>query len=86
MLTREHPIVQPIRAKVNSSWIPGRRALTTISLTKQPWVPAETVENTYRQVHRRVLGDNNKRIGDKSLRLLEFVTERADANGNLLGQ
>jgi hypothetical protein len=30
-----------------------------------------------------VLGGNNKRIGDKSLRLLEFVTERADANGNL---
>jgi hypothetical protein len=83
VLTGEPPLVQPIRAKVNSSWIPGIRALTTISLTIQPWVPAETVEHAYRQVQRRVLGGHNKRIGDKSLRLLEFVTERADANGNL---
>jgi hypothetical protein len=75
--------VRPIKGKTNSSWMPGKRAPTTISLTVQPWVPAETVENAYRQVQRRVLGGKNKRIGDKSLRLLEFVTEREDADGNL---
>jgi hypothetical protein len=83
VLTGDAPLVRPIQAKINSSWMLGRRALTTISLNVQPWVPAETVENVYRQVQSRVLGGENKRIGDKSLRLLEFVTQRAEADGEL---
>jgi hypothetical protein len=83
VLTGETPPVQPIRAKIHSTWVPFSRALTTISVTAQPWVRAETVEGAYRQAQRQALGGDNKRIGDKSLRILEFVIRRADADGNL---
>jgi hypothetical protein len=83
VLTSERPTLQPIRAKINSSWTPGTRAHTTISLTIQPWVSPETVEAAYRQIQKEVIGGECGRIGDKNLKLLEFVTNRADANGNL---
>jgi hypothetical protein len=82
-LTGEYPVVRPIEAKVNSSWTVGTRAHTTISLTVQPWVPPETVEGAYRQLQKKVIGGECGRISDKNLRLLQFVTKRADANGNL---
>jgi hypothetical protein len=83
VLTGEYPIVQPIKTKINSSWTVGTRAHTTISLTVQPWVPPETVEVAYRQLQKRVIDGECGRIGDKNLKLLQFATESADANGNL---
>ena len=83
VLTGQHPMVQPIKAKVNSSWIVGTRAHTTISLTVQPWVPPESVEVAYRQLQKRVIGGECGRISDKNLRLLQFTTKHADADGNL---
>ena len=83
VLTGEHPTVQPIKAKINSSWTVGTRAYTTISLTVQPWVPPETVEVVYRQLQKQVIGGTYGRISDKNLHLLRFVTERADGSGNL---
>lgn len=83
VLTGEHPIVGPIKAKINSSWTVGTRAHATISLTVQPWVPPETVEIVYRQLQKQAIGGNYGRISDKNLNLLRFVTERADSAGNL---
>jgi hypothetical protein len=83
VLTAERPMLRPISAKINSFWTPGTRAHTTISLTVQPWVPPETVEAAYRQLQKGVIGGECGRIGDKNLKLLEFVAKRADVNGNL---
>jgi hypothetical protein len=83
VLTGIHPVVQPIQAKINSSWTIGTRAHTTISLTVQPWVPPETVGAAYRQLQKKVIGGECGRIGDKNLKLLQFVANRADANGKL---
>src|SRR5215217_1329580 len=83
VLTAEYPMLRSISAKINSSWTPGTRANTTISLTVQPWVPPETVEVAYRQLQRHVIGGECGRIGDKNLKLLEFVSKRADARGTL---
>jgi hypothetical protein len=41
------------------------------------------VKVAYRQLQKRVIGGECGRIGDKNLKLLQFVTESADANGNL---
>jgi hypothetical protein len=68
---------------INSSWTVGVRAHTTIFLTVQPWVPPETVEVAYRQLQKKIIGGECGRIGDKNLKLLQFVANRADANGNL---
>jgi hypothetical protein len=83
VLTGEPPLVRPIRARTPSSWKPGIRAYTTISLTVEPWVPPETVEAAYRQLQKQVIGGKAGRIGDKNLNLLRFVAERADAAGKL---
>ncbi len=46
-------------------------------------MPPETVELAYRQLQKRVTGGKAGRVGHKNLNLLRFVTERADAAGNL---
>ena len=83
VLTEERPMSRPIGAKINSSWTPGAGAYSTISLTVQPWVPPETVEAAYRQLQKRAIGGECGRIGDKNLKLLEFATKHAAADGGL---
>jgi hypothetical protein len=84
VLTGEAPWVPPISARINHSGVLGSSVgYSTISLTFQPCVPADTVESVCRQAQRRVLDGDNQRIREKNLKLLRFVTERADAKGNL---
>ncbi len=48
-----------------------------ITLTAEPWVPAETVSHYYREMQREVLGGkDNRRLLDKSLALFRFFTEQ----------
>lgn len=45
----------------------------TITLTAEPWVPAETVLRHYRRMQRAMLQQDNRPLSDKSLALFRFV-------------
>ncbi len=50
----------------------------TITLTAEPWVPAETVLRYYREMQKEVLeGRDNRPLSARSLALFGFVTEQA---------
>jgi hypothetical protein len=49
----------------------------TITLTAEPWVPAETVLRYYREMQKDVLeGRDNRPLSARSLALFRFVTEQ----------
>ena len=45
----------------------------TITLTAEPWVPAEVVVRYYRKMQRAMLRHDNRPLSDKSLALFRFV-------------
>jgi hypothetical protein len=45
----------------------------TITLTAEPWVPAESIERYYRKMQRSMLRHDNRPLSDKSLALFRFV-------------
>lgn len=45
----------------------------TITLTAEPWVPADIVAQRYKDAQRRMLGKNPRAVGRERLRLLGFV-------------
>jgi hypothetical protein len=49
----------------------------TITLTAEPWVPAETVLRYYREMQKDVLeGRDNRPLSARSIALFRFVTEQ----------
>jgi hypothetical protein len=66
ILTGLPPHVPPIRAEVGTSGHAGYPR-PVIALEIEPWSSAETVEEVYRVLQRRLLGRINQRIGEKNL-------------------
>jgi len=56
-------------------------AESVITLRIAPWVSAGTVYEVYRDIQRRILGQDNRPIGEMNLKLLQFVEERIDPVG-----
>jgi hypothetical protein len=52
-----------------------------VTLEIAPWVSAKTVDRAYRSAQRRILGRDNRLIGEKNLKLFRFVTERLEPTG-----
>jgi hypothetical protein len=91
VLTGEIPEAPPVRMRYGfqESWsiVEGEnsRGLVTgtITLEVAPWVSANTVRDAYLAFQQRVFGRSKRRLGEKNLRLLRFVTERIDPVGLL---
>jgi hypothetical protein len=87
MLTGEAPYVAPmtVRAKGHGGhntpgpYLPPGFSYGLVRLTVEPWVSADTVQRVYRDIQRRLLGGDNRPVGEKNRRLFLFVIERVDS-------
>jgi hypothetical protein len=51
-----------------------------ITLKIEPWVSPESVQQVYREAQQNLIAEHRvRRLEDKSLKLLQFVTERMDS-------
>jgi hypothetical protein len=83
VLTGEPPPVPALRAQVSlnasiQSYYPNTAEIT---LTIQPWVNAEEVVRIYRDIQRQVLGGDNRRLHDRTLDAVRFVTQQIREHG-----
>ena len=81
VLTGYIPPVDTFNVKTSSTWRPYGPQFETITLTVEPWLSAEKVKRIYSDTQRQILGRDNGRVGEKSLKLLEFVAEQREAGG-----
>lgn len=77
VLTGELVPWMPVQVGVRGGLHPTHET-AWVTLRVEPWVPAETVLRVYRDVQRRLLGRDNRPVGDRSLALLRFVTEQGE--------
>ena len=55
----------------------------TITLTIEPWVDAKEVDKVYRDLQGQILGSrDNRPVGERRLRLLEFIEEQKRTNSD----
>lgn len=82
VLTGETPLVAPLTWQAR--WFGDHETEDTFSygfvtLKIEPWVPAETVEQVYRDIQRKLRGGHHaRRLKKKNLELLRFVNERVN--------
>jgi hypothetical protein len=83
LLTGETPYVAPMTVRhkhreheTSGPYPPVGFGYQLVALTVEPWVPAETVHKVYRDLQRRLLGGDNRPVGNKNRSLFSFVTER----------
>jgi hypothetical protein len=86
VLTGEIPARPPLRvsyerksAGVGSKAVKVSQGVVTLEIA--PWVSAKTVDRAYRSAQRRILGHDNRLMGEKNLKLFRFVTERLEPTG-----
>jgi hypothetical protein len=91
VLTSTPPRHEPLEADVSVQFFPSHtRGRVTISV--EPWVPADVVEQTYRSIQRDLLGRENRPLSVRNLMLLRAVlkaerdAERADTEGSHLSR
>ncbi len=70
------PPVSPLRAVGSVGYSKHGPHRAAITLTIEPWVDAKEVDRVYRDIQRQMLGNDNLLIGEKRLRLLEFVEDQ----------
>jgi hypothetical protein len=81
VLTSSIPIVSPL--KVSAQFADRMYfSRSTITLTIEPWVSANTVLRAYRDVQRQVLGRDNRPLSRRNLAVFRFVNDRLDERGN----
>jgi hypothetical protein len=80
LLTGHVPPVFPLRAVGSITQSAHGPEWATVTLTVEPWVQAKDVTRLYRKLQRQMLGKDNRLIGEKTLRLLEFVQEQKKTN------
>jgi hypothetical protein len=92
LLTGEPPEVSPVTWQAR--WFGGDETISSfrqgedsfsygfITLKIEPWVSPESVQQIYSDAERTLRGEHRvRRLEDKSLKLLQFVTERVDPLG-----
>ena len=72
VLTGEWPQAPPLAAELG---------VGTITITAAPWVSAQNVSRFFLQLQRRYREGDNRRVGEKALAVLLFVTEHTDEHG-----
>jgi hypothetical protein len=83
VLTGRVPPVFPMSAEGLLHWSVYGPHTATITLTIEAWVDAKEVDKVYRDLQRQILGNrDNRPIGERRLRLLEFVEEQKRTNGD----
>jgi hypothetical protein len=84
VLTGETPWVAPLTWQFRGtgsgpdSWMYGY-----ITLKVEPWVSASVVERVYSDLQHKLLGKDNRRVGEKNRELFRFVTEHRNSDGSL---
>jgi hypothetical protein len=84
VLTGETPWVAPLTwqfrgtGEVLDSWFYGY-----ITLNVEPWVSASVIERVYRDLQHKLLGKDNKRVGEKNRELFRFVIGHMKSDGSL---
>ena len=84
VLTDQIPVVPPLTSEVRiyGNFEGSPFSYGTVTLNVAPWMSAEALKNAFRDLQRRyILGQDLRRLGDKTLKLLRFVTERIDPTG-----
>jgi hypothetical protein len=89
ILTGEAPWVSPVTWQAR--WFGGESTIDSfrqegetfsygfITLKIEPWVSPESVQQVYREAQQNLIAEHRvRRLEDKSLKLLQFVTERMD--------
>lgn len=80
VLTGYVPVVNTFKLRISHTWRPHGPKVATVTLTVEPWLSAEKVQQIYRDVQRRLLGGkDNGRVGERSLKLLQFVAEHRES-------
>jgi hypothetical protein len=74
LLTGERPEVVPLEL----SYTRGRGIFT---LNFAPWISEKTIRKAYRRCQKVVQGGDNRRMKDKTLAVVRFVTEHTDDEG-----
>ena len=77
LLTGERPEVVPLELSYNS----GRRVFT---LNFAPWISEKTFRKAYRKCQTVVQGGDNRRMKERTLAVMRFVTKHTDDEGNRL--
>jgi hypothetical protein len=79
--TGERPEVVPLRFSYHRS----RRVFT---LSFAPWISEKTVRKAYRKGQKVVQGGDNRRMNERTLAVMRFVTEHTDerAEDHCLGR
>jgi hypothetical protein len=82
LLTGKTPLVLPISVQLEPSWA-GDHSYQRISMTVEPWVPADAVMRLYRAEQRRALkGRENRPLGARTAPLVRFIAARMDDDAN----
>jgi hypothetical protein len=74
LLTGERPEVVPLRLSYHR-----RRQVFTLSFA--PWISEKTVRKAYRKGQKVVQGGDNRRMKERTLAVVRFVTEHTDDEG-----
>ena len=84
VLTGETPWVAPLTWQFRATG-PGHDLWSygCITLKVEPWVSASVVERVYSDLQHRLLGKDNKRVGEKNRELFRFVIGRMRPDGSL---
>ena len=77
VLTGERPEVVPLRFSYHR-----RRQVFTLSFA--PWISEKTVRKAYRKGQKVVQGGDNRRMKERTLAVVRFVTEHTDDGGKRL--
>src|SRR5215216_5395023 len=77
LLTGERPEVVPLELSYNRN----RRVFT---LNFAPWISEKTFRRAYRKCHKAVQGGDNRRMKERTLAVMRFVTEHTDDEGRRL--
>ena len=77
LLTGERPEVVPLRFSYHR-----RRQVFTLSFA--PWISEKTVRKAYRKGQKVVQGGDNRRMKERTLAVVRFVTEHTDDEGRRL--
>ena len=58
----------------------GGRITSKVVLTVEPWVPAETVVATYRNIQKRILRTQNRPLSLRNLAVFRFVNKNTNSD------
>jgi len=75
LLTGERPEVVPLELSYN-------RHSRVITLNFAPWISEKTLRKAYRKCQTVVQGGDNRRMKERTLAVMRFVTEHTDDEGN----